>query len=35
MFFYGKLYDKLPVYLLVFMAFTAVILIAMYIQEKK
>ncbi|MDN8850600.1 DUF5079 family protein [Staphylococcus aureus] len=34
MFFYGKLYDKLPVYLLVFMAFTAVILIMMYIQEK-
>ncbi|HDG5480821.1 TPA: DUF5079 family protein [Staphylococcus aureus] len=34
MFFYGKLYDKLLVYLLVFMAFTAVILIMMYIQEK-
>lgn len=34
MFFYAKLYDKLPMYLLVFMAFTAVILIMMYIQEK-
>ncbi|UMT80893.1 DUF5079 family protein [Staphylococcus roterodami] len=34
MFFYAKLYDKLPIYLLVFMAFTAVILIMMYIQEK-
>ncbi|MGT2596548.1 DUF5079 family protein [Staphylococcus aureus] len=32
--FYAKLYDKLPMYLLVFMAFTAVILIMMYIQEK-
>ncbi|NGD12547.1 DUF5079 family protein [Staphylococcus aureus] len=34
MFFYAKLYDKLPMYLLVFMAFTAVILIMKYIQEK-
>ncbi len=34
MFFYAKLYDKLPMYLLVFMAFTAVILIMKYIKRK-